>query len=135
MRNAAFEPVVEDNFSDEENLISNVVVKMPGNKSVIIESDMDLLYTDEAGNKFILSEILDDKGSRFVISMTTDGFGKVFIGNKEGGFEMSGNLAGMKTDEELLFSVVKTEDGKLAGKTTIRPKDKALTFGSSVFKQ
>ena len=134
LRNGAFEAVNEENFSDEENLITNVVVKMPGNKSVIIESDMDMLYSDEAGNKFIVSEVLDAHESRFIISMTTDGFGKVFIGNKEGGFEMSGNLAGMKENEELSFSVVETEDGQLAGKTTIRPKDKALTFGSSVFK-
>ncbi len=133
LRDNQFNSVVNVDFNNDPNLISNVVIMMPGNKSVVMEVDMDLLYTDEEGNRFIVSELLDDKGSRFIISMTVDGFGKVFIGNDEGGFEMSGNLAGMKENEELVFSVVEMEDGKLAGKTTIKPKDKALTFGSSVF--
>jgi len=133
LRDSNFAPVVNVNFNDDPNLISNVVIMLPGNKSVIMEVDMDILYTDEEGNRFIVSELLDDKGSRFIISMTADGFGKVLIGNDEGGFEMSGNLAGMAENEELVFSVQETEDGQLAGKTTIKPKNKTLTFGSSVF--
>lgn len=127
--------VVSRNYNDAANHISNVTIMMPGNKSVVLEVDIDGIHTDEEGNKMLISDVLDDKGSRFIISMTTDGFGRVFIGNSEGGFEMTGYLQGMKENEELVFSVSKTEDGKLAGKTTIMPKDKALTFGSSKFEQ
>ncbi len=135
LRDKNNQEVVNRDYSNDANHITNVTVMMPGNKSVVIQVDMDGIHTDDQGNKMIVSDMLDDKGSRFIISMTTDGFGKVFIGNADGGFEMTGYLQGMKENEELVFSVSKTQDGKLAGKTTIMPKDKALAFGSSVFKQ
>jgi hypothetical protein len=125
--------VINRDYSDADNHITNVVVLMPGNKSVVIQVDMDGISTDDEGNKMIISDVLDNKGSRFIISMTRDGFGKVFIGNEEGGFEMSGYLQGMKENEELVFSVKEADDGELIGKTVILPKDKALTFGSSTF--
>jgi len=135
LRDSSNNPVVNEKYSDDENVVTHLVVVLPGNKQVEMKVPMDLLYTDAEGNRIMVSDILDDKGSRFVISMTTDGFGKVFIGNEVGGFEMSGYLAGMKENEYLTFSVVKKDDGTLEGKTTIIPKDKELTFGSSNFNQ
>jgi len=135
LRDMQGNPVSDTDYDNDPNLVTNLVVKLPGNKSVIMEVDMDFFHIDANGTKLMASEILDDQGSRFIISMTADGFGKVFIGNDEGGFEMTGNLAGMQEGEELVFSVVKMEDGTLAGKTTIKPKGKALTFGSSAFQE
>jgi len=135
LRDSSFNPVINEKYSDADKAVTHLTVVLPGNKRVVMNVPMDMLYTDEEGNRIMVSDDLDGKGSRFVISMTTDGFGKVFIGNDEGGFEMSGNLAGMKDDEYLTFSVEKAEDGRLTGKTTIIPKDKALEFGSSAFQQ
>ena len=133
LRDSSFQAVDEANFNDAPNVTTNVAILMPGEKSVVMEIDMDFLYTDAEGSKFIISDVLDTQGSRFIISMTKDGKGKVFIGNASGGFEMTGNLSGLAEGEELKFSVVTTEDGKLAGKTTIKPFNKDLAFDSSVF--
>ncbi|NOR54597.1 MAG: hypothetical protein GQ531_00165 [Sulfurovum sp.] len=126
LRNEAGTPVTDVNF--DKTITTYLAIILPGgNKSVVIQVPLDLLYTDENGNKFIVSVPLDDEGSVFVISMTADGYGRVFMGRDGKGFEMSGDLSGMADGEELVFSVIEVE-GQLAGKTTIRPANKNLTF-------
>jgi len=124
--NEAGQAVDNVNFAKDVKTYLSIVLP-GGNKSVVIQVPLDLLYTDAQGNKFITSVPLDENGSLFIISMTTDGLGRVFIGKDGVGFEMSGDLAGMAEGEELVFSVT-TVDGQLAGRTTIKPANKNLKF-------
>jgi hypothetical protein len=43
LRNTNFDPVSAEDYSNDSNMVTNLVVKLPGNKSVIMELDMDLL--------------------------------------------------------------------------------------------
>jgi len=126
LRNEAGESVDNVNFdTDVETFLS--IILPGGNKSVVIQVPLDLLYTDDQGNKFIVSVPLDANGTVFIISMTADGHGRAFMGKDGVGFEMTGDLSGMAENEDLVFSVIEV-DGQLAGKTTIKPANKNLKF-------
>ena len=126
-----FNPVQSVNYPDGENTFITFV--LPEGRRIVVEVPIDLLFIDDQGNRFIISDDLDGQGSKFMMSMTKDGFGKAFMGNDQQGFEMSGNLAGMKPGEELVFSAIKDQNGRIVGgRTRIKPKDKALSFDSSV---
>jgi hypothetical protein len=114
------------------NLITYVTFKMPGERSVILNVPMRGFFTDDTGNIIFVSKVLDETNHMSImISMTKDGFGRAFMGNDEEGFEMTGDLKGLKEHEKLTFTTFRI-DGKLAGKTTIRPKDKNLYFDKSI---
>ena len=106
---------------------------MSEGRSVIVNVPLTGYFTDSNGNILMTSSTFSN-GSIFMISMTADGFGRVFMGNRRGGFEMNGNLQGIKVGEEILFELIEI-NGKIAGRTRIKPAGKNLTFTNSTLPQ
>jgi len=122
-----------DNIRFNANKITYVTLQLPENRSVVLDLPLTGFFTDSDHNILMTSNTFEN-GSIFMISMSPDGFGRAFMGNSQGGFEMSGNLQGLKVDEALVFSLIDI-NGKIAGKTRIRPNGKDITFSNSILGQ
>ena len=66
--NVAGDVVTKKNFDTTAQTYLSILLGKK--KSIVIEVPLDLMYTDEAGNKFIQSIPLDGKGSLFIMTMT-----------------------------------------------------------------